>query len=147
MSEHNLTLVKYLPVPPEVVFDAWTTPEHMSNWFSPAGMPVSVPKLDLRVGGEYQVDMHGEGKDYVHTGKYIEIDRPNRLVFSWFSDGTEHKETIVTLDLKTDGDGTMLRLTHERFPSEKSRDEHNGGWSEILDRLESIFAERKDTGT
>ena len=51
MSDQSLTLVKHLPVAPEVVFDAWTTPEHMANWFSPAKMPVSIPKLDLRVGG------------------------------------------------------------------------------------------------
>ena len=88
-----------------------------------------------------------EGKDYVHTGTYIEIDRPNRLVFSWFSDSTGQKETIVTLDLKSDGDGTMLRLTHERFTSEKSRDDHTGGWSDILDRLESVLAKRTETGT
>lgn len=142
MSDHNLTLKKRLPVPPEVVFDAWTTPEHMENWFSPAMMPASVPKLELRVGGEFRVDMHGEEKDYVHTGKYIEIDRPRKLVFSWFSESTQQKETVVTLELQADGDGTLLSLTHERFPTEESRDAHRGGWSEIVDRLEDVLAKQ-----
>ncbi len=51
MSE--LSLKKRLPVSPEIVFDAWTTPEHMSHWLSPMST-ASIPKLDLRVGGEFQ---------------------------------------------------------------------------------------------
>jgi len=139
MSE--LSLKKHLPVSPEIVFDAWTTPEHMSHWLSPM-TTASIPKLDLRVGGEFQIDMHGEGKDYVHTGKYIEVDRPNKLVFSWFSDGTQQQETIVTLELEPDGEGTLLTLTHERFPTEESRNNHEQGWTAILGKLEARFAKQ-----
>ena len=65
-----------------------------------------VPVLDLRVGGEFQIDMHGDGAVFVHTGKYLEIDRPNKLVVTWHSDGTGQQETVVTLrldDIGTEG--------------------------------------------
>ena len=138
MSDYTLTIKKQLPAPPEVVFDAWTTPSHMANWISPM-TTATVPKLDLRVGGEYRIDMHGENKDYVHTGSYKEIDRPNKLVFSWFSDGTQQQETIVTIELEAAGGGTLLTLTHERIPKEKSRDDHEGGWTTIVDKLEQAL--------
>lgn len=142
MSEHTLTIKKRLPAPPEVVFDAWTTAEHMAGWVSPM-TTASVPKLDLRVGGEFQIDMHGDEKDYVHTGKYIEIDRPNKLVFSWLSDGTQQKETIVTLDFEADSEGTVLTLTHDRFPTEESRNNHEQGWTVIADKLEQALVKTK----
>jgi uncharacterized protein YndB with AHSA1/START domain len=140
MTEHRLTITRKLPASPEAVFDAWTTADQLANWCSPM-TTASVPKLELRVGGEYRIDMHGEEKDYVHTGKYIEIDRPNKLVFSWFSEGTQQQETIVTLEFKPDAEGTLLSLTHERFPTAESRDNHERGWTEIVDKLEHFMAQ------
>ena len=134
MSDHILTITKELPAPPEVVFDAWTTPEHMAQWFSPM-TTASVPKLELREGGEYQIDMHGEDRDFVHVGKYLKVDRPKELAFTWISDGTQQIETIVTLLLEAKNDGTMLTLKHEKFPSAESTDNHRGGWEAILNRL------------
>jgi uncharacterized protein YndB with AHSA1/START domain len=134
MTDLNLTLKKTIPAPPEVVFDAWTTPEHMARWFSPM-TTASVPKLELRVGGEYQVDMHGDGKDHVHTGKYTEVSRPNKLAFTWISEGTGNQETLVTLEFAPDGSGTALTLTHERFADEKACENHEKGWTAILEKL------------
>lgn len=139
MNDLTLSLSKKLPVPPEAVFDAWTTPGHMAQWLSPM-TTASVPVLDLRVGGEYQIDMHGEGEDYVHTGKYLEIDRPHRLVFTWHSEGTQQQETIVKLEMKPDGDGTLLTLTHERFPGAESRDNHEEGWTVIMSKLSEALS-------
>lgn len=139
MSEHKLTITKHLPATPEVVFDAWTTPDHMKHWFGPSMAPASVPKLELRVGGEYRIDMHCDGKDYIHTGKYVEIDRPNRLVFSWFLHGGKEKETVVTVDFKADGAGTLLTLTHERFSSAENCDAHKQGWTDIVNQLEGVL--------
>lgn len=141
MSGHKVTISKQLPAPPEVVFDAWTKPEDMSQWFSPM-TTASIPKLELREGGEYRIDMHGDPKDYIHTGKYIEIDRPRRLVFSWVSDGTEQRESIVTLEFKPHGGGTLLTLTHEKLPSEKSGKEHEQGWTAIMEKLAHRFTKQ-----
>ena len=140
MSELSLTLSKHLPASPEAVFDAWTTPAHMANWLSPM-TTASVPRLDLRVGGEFQIDMRAAETDYVHTGKYLEIDRPHKLVFTWHSEGTQQQETVVTLEMAPDGDGTMLTLSHERFPTADSRDNHEKGWTVIIEKLDGVFAQ------
>ena len=135
----SLTLTRHLPASPEAVFDAWVTPDSMAKWFSPM-TTATVPILDLHVGGEYQIDMHGDGEDYVHTGQYVEIDRPNKLAFTWRSDGTGQQETLVTLALEPDGDGTSLTLTHVDFPSVESRDNHEKGWTAIAAKLEAALA-------
>ncbi len=138
MSELSLTIKKHLGATPEEVFDAWTTPAHMEGWLSPM-TTASVPVCDLRVGGEFQIDMHGEGKTYMHKGKYLEIDRPRRLVFTWISEGTQRQETVVTLELEADSGGTALTLTHDRFPTAESTEQHRQGWGAILDKLEGVF--------
>ena len=137
MSDLKTTISRNFNTTPEAVFDAWTDPEGLGAWFSPM-TTASVPKLDLRVGGEFQIDMHGEDMDFVHTGKYLEVERPNRLVFTWVSPGTADQETVVTLDIAADGEGTVLTLTHEKFPSEESRDNHEKGWGAILEKFDGI---------
>ncbi|MDX2472517.1 MAG: SRPBCC domain-containing protein [Candidatus Krumholzibacteria bacterium] len=142
MSELSMTMSRHLLASPEAVFDAWITPSSMAQWLSPM-TTADVPRLDLRVGGEYQIDMHGEGEIYVHTGKYLEIDRPHRLVFTWQSEGTGQQETVVTLEMKAEGDGTAFTLTHERFPNAESRDNHEKGWNAIVAKLEGVLAGAK----
>jgi uncharacterized protein YndB with AHSA1/START domain len=134
MSDLSTTLSKHFNATPETVFDAWTNAGGMAAWFSPM-TTASVPKLDLRVDGEFQIDMHGEDMDYVHTGRYLEIDRPHKLVFSWVSAGTKDQETVVTLVFAVDGDGTLLTLTHDKFPDTESRDNHANGWAAIMEKF------------
>jgi len=145
MSNTELTIKRLLPASPEVVFDAWTTPSHMAGWFSPM-TDATIPRMDLRVGGEYQIDMHGGKQVHVHTGKFIEIDRPNKLVFSWVSEGTDHKETIVALEFKAQEGGTMLTLTHSRFATTQAVANHTKGWTEIVGKLEAILSSEAKTG-
>ena len=73
-----------------------------------------------------------------HRGRYLEIDRPRRLVFTWVSPGTGGTESVVSLEFTAAGpasEETDLRLVHERLPSDEARTGHAGGWSSILDRL------------
>jgi uncharacterized protein YndB with AHSA1/START domain len=137
MSDLTTTLSKHFAAEPEAVFDAWTDPDNMGAWFSPM-TTASVPKLDLRVGGEFQINMHGQDTEYVHTGQYLEIDRPRKLVFTWVSEGTQDRETVVTLVLAADDKGTLLTLTHERFPDTESRDNHAKGWAAILEKFVGV---------
>ena len=139
MSALQLKIEKQLSVSPETVFDAWTTPSHMAAWYNPMGES-EIPQHDLRVGGTYQIDMKGEGAVYVHQGKFVEIDRPHKLVFTWISDGTGQKETLVTLQFKANEKGTLLTLIHENFGDEEMVKSHTGGWTMILEKLDKASA-------
>ena len=65
-----------------------------------------------------------------------------RLVFTWAWESTPERESLVTIDIRPDGAGCLLTLTHERFFDEAARDRHHAGWSGTLDKLERLFAQQ-----
>jgi len=134
MNTLNLRIEKQLSCTTEAAFDAWTSPASMAVWYSPMGKS-TIPLHDLTVGGEYQIDMIGEDAVYVHRGKFKEIDRPHKLVFTWISEGTGQKETLVTLTFVHNDEGTLLTLVHEDFAEAEMVEMHTGGWTAILDKL------------
>jgi uncharacterized protein YndB with AHSA1/START domain len=65
---------------------------------------------------------------------------PNqRLAFSWAWHSTPERESLVTISLKPDGEGTLLTLHHEQFFDRAARDGHERGWIGMLDKLEAYF--------
>ena len=68
----DLKITKQLPATREQVFGAWINADHLKQWISPMGS-ATVPILEPREGGKFQIDMHGEGETYVHTGEYLEL--------------------------------------------------------------------------
>lgn len=141
-SSQRLSVSRHYDATPEEVFDAWTDAEGLGEWMSPfpaRGFRRSSVKLDPRVGGAFEIVMHGEDRDYPHRGVYKEIDRPRRLVFTWISKGTEQRESTVTIELKPERGGTLLTLTHEGLPSESLAKDHSKGWTEILEHLASVL--------
>jgi len=74
---------------PERVFDAWTQPEALTEWWSagPSHRP-GLAEVDLRVGGRYRLSMiDGDGVETIVGGEYVEVLRPARLAFTWSWDG------------------------------------------------------------
>lgn len=128
----SLEVRRVLPATAEEVFAAWTDRELMGRWLSPAGH--AEVEVDLRVGGRFRVTMVGEGQRIEHTGEYLEIVPPRRLVFTWRSPYTGPEPTVVTIALRSVGDRTELRLTHDRLP-EDQLGPHSGGWGRMVDRL------------
>jgi uncharacterized protein YndB with AHSA1/START domain len=64
----------------------------------------------------------------------------SRLVFSWVWHSTPERESLVTVTMAKDGDGTLLTLHHEQFFDEKARDGHSRGWTCTLEKLERFLA-------
>ena len=105
--------------------------------------------MDLKVGGKYRLGMLEPGKDNPYTcyGIYQKVKAPEKMVFTWTrekmpgddADFTPD-ETLVTVEFNDKNGATEVVLTHERFPDEHMRDEHQGGWSGCLDSLERLFA-------
>jgi uncharacterized protein YndB with AHSA1/START domain len=66
---------------------------------------------------------------------------PNqKLVFTWAWKSTPERESLVTVDIKPDGAGSMMTLTHEQFFDEDARDRHNQGWTAAMDKMEKYLA-------
>lgn len=141
MTELSLEITRHLPFPPERVFDAWLDPEMLAKFMEP-GPGVTIPEAtsDAKVGGNFLILMRvPEAGDLPHTGQYKVIDRPNQLQFTWNSQNSQ-EDSLVTLDFTPKDGGTDLKLHHVRFPSEQSRDDHNGGWTRIVETLNKVLS-------
>lgn len=123
----------------EDVWSAWTDPIELCQWFGPPGYETIEAFTDLRPGGEYALKLRKapDGEPFFLRGKFIDIDPGRRLVYSWrwhLKDGPG-EETTVTVEFEAAGAETLLKLTHEQFPSIDERDKHNQGWSGCFQRL------------
>jgi len=83
-----------------------------------------------------------DGTDHYVTGTYIEISRPDRLVYTWAweEDGVVGQATEVTIELSANGDKTDLVLTHRGFESEDSMNGHKMGWDSSFESLDKLLA-------
>ena len=126
---------RLLPAPIAEVFDWWTQAEKLREWMSPVG--VAEATVDLRIGGKFRIVMRSGDVAIDHTGKFLEIEMPRRLVFTWVSAFTGPDPSLVTVELEPDGDNaTRLRLIHSKLP-EAIAASHRDGWGTMLDRLET----------
>ncbi len=123
--------------PPEKVFDAWLDPEIVKLWFHGGNTHVSAAEIDARVGGRIRIVMRDDDRDWEHVGEYLEIDRPNRLVLTWFSPSTDNKESLVTVLFEAKPGGTRIILTHDRLPADMQGG-FDKGWRELLVNLAEL---------
>jgi uncharacterized protein YndB with AHSA1/START domain len=137
----SLTLKRRLNASPAKVFAAWTDPEKVKHWMGPGEVTVLSVKCEPRVGGKFNWVMRAPGGE-VHdvSGVFREVVPDRKLVFTWAWISTPERESLVTVDIKPDGNGSILTLTHEQFFDADARDRHQGGWSSALDKMEKMFA-------
>jgi uncharacterized protein YndB with AHSA1/START domain len=119
----------------ERVFDAWLDPEKAAKFlFATPGGQMIKAEIDPRVGGRFLfIDRRPEG-DAGHHGQYVEIDRPRRLVFTFWVDMFPDGITQVAIDIVPLATGCELTLTHEGVWQEYA-ERTEGGWTMILDGL------------
>jgi uncharacterized protein YndB with AHSA1/START domain len=138
----SLTLKRRLNAPPAKVFAAWTDPEKIKCWFGPPGVETLAAESDARVGGRYRILARSpDGEQHDVSGIYREVIPNQKLVFTWAWKSTPERESLVTIELKPDGDRTLLTLTHEHFYDEGARDRHQQGWTGSLEKLAQFVAE------
>lgn len=137
----SLTLTRRFKQTPGRLFSAWTQPDQIARWFGPPGTQVTEAEFDPRVGGRFRVvATTSDGQEHCVSGEVREVVAGEKLVYTWAWRDTPERESLVTVEFRRDGDGTLLVLTHERFFDEPARDRHRHGWSGSLDKLESWLA-------
>ena len=138
--ETFLNLRRTFPAPRDLVFKVWTEPEALEGWFKLRNRQTRVVKLDLRIGGSFAFESRDRvGETMMISGSYLEIVRPERLVFTWTASMTDDHETMVTLEFLERGKATEVVLTHERFTSEAMVAGHQAGWNYMLDQLTTVL--------
>jgi uncharacterized protein YndB with AHSA1/START domain len=131
------------------VFDAWTKPELLRQWFGPAGMTTPEVALDLREGGAYRiVILDSDGDKNVAVGTFTKVRRPEQLSYTWSwenddpsVEGATGPQTQVTIDFIERGDETEMVFKQEGFATVESRDGHDRGWTTTFDKLAAFLGD------
>ena len=138
----KLVLTRHIRAEPAKVYAACSQTEMLRSWFGPHDFEVCEVEADVRVGGRFAFRMQQKGGGtYGAEGVYREVVPGERLVLTWkWNEAPEGEEldgveSRVTIDIRRDGDGTMLTLTHEGLADQASADSHREGWSGALDKL------------
>jgi uncharacterized protein YndB with AHSA1/START domain len=131
----TLVVRKVIPAPREEVFAAWLDPGSIRHWMCPGQIVEAPAQIDPRIGGEFRITMKDGTRSIEHTGEYRVIEPPSKLVFTWISRSTDLRPTLVTVEFLPRGDQCELVLTHERLPSPEALRRHEGGWTQIVDKL------------
>jgi uncharacterized protein YndB with AHSA1/START domain len=124
-ADRTIVTTRVFDAPRELVFAAWTDPQHLAQWWGPDGFTTTTRSIDVRPGGVWRFVMHGpDGRDYENRITWYEIVRPERLVYSHDDGEDEAVEPIAFHTTVTFEDiGGKTRLTmHALFPSAAARD-------------------------
>lgn len=140
----SLQVKRLIKAPRDRVYAAWTDPAQLMEWFGPEGVQTRGLMADARVGGAFRWEVTSpEGEKMTMLGEFRELQPDRKIAFTWqWQDDEDWKNytSIVTVELDDAEGGTEVRLTHERLPSEESRDGHARGWTSVLDKLEKFFS-------
>jgi uncharacterized protein YndB with AHSA1/START domain len=129
----SVVVTKHYDIPAEQVFDAFLDVETARRFlFATAAGEMIVAEIDPRVGGRYAfTDRRPDMGDVLHTGEYLEIDRPRRLVFTFGVPQFNTGYTQVTVEIAPAGGGCDLTLTNDGIPDEYVTGNQDG-WTRIL---------------
>ena len=140
MTDLTVNVKRTINAPIEKVFDAWLNPETLAQFILPMpGMPEPNVENDAKEGGEFTIVMHVGEDEVPHAGKYLEINRPNKLVFTWSSPYSTDDSTVTLNFSEIENNKTVVELTHIKFLDEEARSDHEGGWTNILVALNNLY--------
>ncbi|TCO64708.1 SRPBCC family protein [Actinocrispum wychmicini] len=147
MTDREFTIHRVFDAPRELVFQAWTRPEHMAQWYGPVGTttPLDTISMDVRPGGAWRACMIGDdnGERYPSGGEFREVVEPERLVFTWGEPGGD-EVALATVTFDDLGGKTAMTFHLAGLPADNSElfDNVQSGWASAFDRLTAHMENR-----
>ncbi len=145
MSELNsrtVTIKRTFNAPLKLVWEAWTQPEHIAQWWSPKGMETKVVKHDFRVGGNWKYTMlMPDGNEFIADGVYKEIVELEKIFSSAnFKPMTEDVEIQAIFEEAGDKTNFTFNIVHqtEEYRIQQEKMGIMNGWGSVFDRLETL---------
>ena len=150
-ARSELVITRVFDAPRELVWQAWTDPQHIQRWWGPKDFSAPACKIDFRVGGKYLFCMRSpEGRNYWSTGVYREIVPLERIVCTdSFADAEGNVvpatyygmspdfplEMLVTVTFEDQAGKTKMTLKHSGLPAGDMSEQTGAGWNESFDKL------------
>jgi uncharacterized protein YndB with AHSA1/START domain len=121
-ADRELVFTRIFNAPRDLVFEAWTNPEHVAHWWGPQGFTTTIHEMDVRTGGIWRLTMHGpDGRDYKNRIVFLDVSEPERLVYKHEPEpGSEPVTFETTVSFEADGDKTRLTMRMV-FPTAEER--------------------------
>jgi uncharacterized protein YndB with AHSA1/START domain len=146
-SEREIVITRMFNAPRELVFEAYTKPEHVSNWWGPRNSTKVLFEAEVRPGGAYRyVILSGDGDEVPFTGVYQEVTPPDRLVYTEVYDVAPFNSggpALNTVTFTEEAGRTLVSVTTV-YPTKEVRDfvlttGMEGGAAESYDRLADLL--------
>lgn len=142
INAFKVTVSREFNFPLETVFDAWLDAENLGDWlFSTSEGIDKVSDVDPRVGGDFRIGERRDEEMAMHVGTFHEIDRPKRIVFSYYMEAAnDDAPSNVIIDFEKTENGCRVLITHEMDDVWSEYEELTiQGWNMIFDGLEKVL--------
>lgn len=142
----DLKLERTVAAPRPLLWECWTTPEHIKHFFVPQPHLVKDCEIDLRVGGRFNTTFDVDGKEMKNEGVYLEIVPQEKLVFTdgyregWKPSENPFMTAIIQFEDASDGGTKYTAIARHRTPEARQSHEDMGffsGWGTVVDQLEA----------
>jgi uncharacterized protein YndB with AHSA1/START domain len=126
----------------QFLFDAWTQPALLVQWWGPAGVTCPEAQVDLRVGGVLRIaNRFPDGRIVWIHGVFERVEPPSLLAYSWrLGQEDAASSERVTVRFEPRGDCCEVIVVHERVVDAAARAQHEAGWTGCLDGLQRLVA-------
>ncbi len=145
-DNRTLTLKRTFNAPVQLVWDAWTQPGHIAQWWGPKGMETKVIEHDFTVGGIWKYSMlMPNGNEFISEGTYLEIIELEKIHSSAdFKPMTVGVEILAIFEAHGDTTNFTFQVIHptEEYCREQEKMGFMNGWGSVFDRL-STFVTKK----
>lgn len=145
-ADRAVELTRRFDAPRQLVWDAWTKPEHVRKWYGLRVLTMTRCDSDLRPGGRYrQVLRDPAGNEFAFSGEYLEVFEPVRIRSTWGFEGVPGPPAISTVMFR-EADGQTEVWTRTVFPTAAGKQGWaasggEAGMNETLDRLAELLRE------
>ena len=142
----DLSFTRHVKAPRALLWECWTTPKHVKNFFVPKPHRVTECEIDLRVGGRFNTTFDVEGNVMKNEGVYLEVVEGEKLVFTdayaegWKPTPDPFMTAIILMEDAPDGGTTYTAIARHRSTDARAQHEAMGffdGWGTVVDQLEA----------
>lgn len=145
LKNRTITIERTFNAPIALVWEAWSTPEHIAIWWSPKGIETKIIEHSFKVGGKWKYEMPmPNGQEFIAEGKYTEIIDLEKIVskcsFKPMTQGVEIQSIFKKNGDKTDFTFHVIHPT-EAYKIEQEKMGILNGWGSVFTRLEAFLTE------
>ena len=142
-GDRELVVTRTFDAPPRIVFKVWSDPDLFREWWVPKGAPMKLVgcDMDVRTGGKYRLEFEAGGQTMAFYGKYLDVVKNERIV--WTNDEGDEEGAVTTVTFEDRGGRTLLTY-HELYPTAEALEEamqgSAAGLPTQLDQLDELLS-------